>query len=817
MCFLFNNVNFLFLLLFIINVKSDDRVVHVEYQSGGFSSSNNDFTEGTDFRALQSLNHTSSVKPRRGSSRTTSSDLFGNEETSLITGLKYSAVKGDSHSSVNNQTSDKFNYNNESGVFRNVDQKSSDRSNSLATVNKVDSREIHNKNSSNELYYEILQTKPNSTIWSKFEFLIKPFVDKSNIEESNGIIFSKRKNLTLPNNSSLTSIDKSNDGNINQINSSNNGSIENKILLRTERNTSHNVNITDRHFNSNKFSQDAWTQVSTLESNKDQVDRFKYASSVSQNTDSHKPLTKPTESSNSQNLQVDGFNSLKRHTLATLYNKHEENTHPTSAYSNIHSVKYSGTSPSYFTTPTSISSNSSTVTSSSLTTLSNLQKPFGTTSSSSAKDHFGSNYQTVSTKLPNENQKQIAYGQGQVVSTTHKSWINQNKHDLKATNDYYSAIITAADAIKNKHKPVSSTETVLFPYYDDELVTPVLISSTKKPMTLSSTTKKPLFSSSTKKPFSPIITLTKKPDYQYQTEVETEDDEEEEEAPEQEEAEYEETTTQVVTTKKPYKPLFVSSTAQPVFTKRPYVIRPVINVISQPLTTTGRPAVTHKPSTTTTQAPTTEKQLTTALTSASTGETDESDDEDDDEDDSDASEERKRRRKRPQAYISPYPIVHSISSQAPYLVYQQPLPQIDDNGLDKDTSEGSDDDEDDDDDFFINPLADDDEDEDDEIVEETVEVHKSPHGHIYDDYPLLSKKKKKKFFKKKKHGHGFKVKDFKKLKKFMLPLLLAYKLKFFTMVPLLLGGLVLIVGTTGFAGFFFALFAVGLGLRGGHK
>ena len=67
----------------------------------------------------------------------------------------------------------------------------------------------------------------------------------------------------------------------------------------------------------------------------------------------------------------------------------------------------------------------------------------------------------------------------------------------------------------------------------------------------------------------------------------------------------------------------------------------------------------------------------------------------------------------------------------------------------------------------------------------------------------------------KKHGH-IKIKHFKKLKKFMLPLLLAYKLKFFTLVPLLLGGLVLIVATTGFAGFFFALFAVGLGLKTGH-
>lgn len=86
-----------------------------------------------------------------------------------------------------------------------------------------------------------------------------------------------------------------------------------------------------------------------------------------------------------------------------------------------------------------------------------------------------------------------------------------------------------------------------------------------------------------------------------------------------------------------------------------------------------------------------------------------------------------------------------------------------------------------------------------------------------DEKPSIVKKKKRRRKKKKGKKHKpFKVKDFKKLKKFMLPLLLAYKLKFFTLVPLMLGGLVLIVATTGFAGFFFALFAVGLGLKGHH-
>lgn len=49
----------------------------------------------------------------------------------------------------------------------------------------------------------------------------------------------------------------------------------------------------------------------------------------------------------------------------------------------------------------------------------------------------------------------------------------------------------------------------------------------------------------------------------------------------------------------------------------------------------------------------------------------------------------------------------------------------------------------------------------------------------------------------------------------MLPLLLAYKLKFFTLIPLMIGGLILLIGSTGLAGFFFALFAAVMGLKGG--
>ncbi|KAK9879989.1 hypothetical protein WA026_008502 [Henosepilachna vigintioctopunctata] len=53
----------------------------------------------------------------------------------------------------------------------------------------------------------------------------------------------------------------------------------------------------------------------------------------------------------------------------------------------------------------------------------------------------------------------------------------------------------------------------------------------------------------------------------------------------------------------------------------------------------------------------------------------------------------------------------------------------------------------------------------------------------------------------------------KRLEKFLLPLLLAYKLKFFTLIPVMIGGLLLLTGATGLAGFFFALFAAVMGLK----
>jgi hypothetical protein len=40
----------------------------------------------------------------------------------------------------------------------------------------------------------------------------------------------------------------------------------------------------------------------------------------------------------------------------------------------------------------------------------------------------------------------------------------------------------------------------------------------------------------------------------------------------------------------------------------------------------------------------------------------------------------------------------------------------------------------------------------------------------------------------------------------LMPLLIAYKLKFVTMAPLFIAAIVLLAGSTGFAGFFLALF-----------
>lgn len=65
-------------------------------------------------------------------------------------------------------------------------------------------------------------------------------------------------------------------------------------------------------------------------------------------------------------------------------------------------------------------------------------------------------------------------------------------------------------------------------------------------------------------------------------------------------------------------------------------------------------------------------------------------------------------------------------------------------------------------------------------------------------------------------GRAKKLKIKKKYKKFLLPLLIAYKLKFFALIPIIIGGLVLLVGSTGMAGFFFALFTAVISLNKSH-
>ncbi|XP_038219405.1 uncharacterized protein LOC119837745 [Zerene cesonia] len=60
-----------------------------------------------------------------------------------------------------------------------------------------------------------------------------------------------------------------------------------------------------------------------------------------------------------------------------------------------------------------------------------------------------------------------------------------------------------------------------------------------------------------------------------------------------------------------------------------------------------------------------------------------------------------------------------------------------------------------------------------------------------------------------------KLKYKKRYSKYMMPLLMAYKLKYLAIVPVMIGGLVLLVGATGLAGFFFALFAATMALQKG--
>lgn len=94
-----------------------------------------------------------------------------------------------------------------------------------------------------------------------------------------------------------------------------------------------------------------------------------------------------------------------------------------------------------------------------------------------------------------------------------------------------------------------------------------------------------------------------------------------------------------------------------------------------------------------------------------------------------------------------------------------------------------------------------DDDDDDELEDDDGEYEVEDVGSIKGHEEERHKKKKK-------------IKP-KKLKKYMLPLLLAYKMKYFALVPVMIAGLVLLIGATGLAGFFFALFAAVMGLQKG--
>ncbi|XP_052863655.1 uncharacterized protein LOC128270293 [Anopheles cruzii] len=93
--------------------------------------------------------------------------------------------------------------------------------------------------------------------------------------------------------------------------------------------------------------------------------------------------------------------------------------------------------------------------------------------------------------------------------------------------------------------------------------------------------------------------------------------------------------------------------------------------------------------------------------------------------------------------------------------------------------------------------------DDDDEDDGTTDVLDSEGNMLYEDGGLdLSAEARKK---------KFKIK--KKYKKFLIPLLLAYKIKFLALVPAIIGGLILLVKSAGLAGFFFALFTAVVSLK----
>lgn len=113
---------------------------------------------------------------------------------------------------------------------------------------------------------------------------------------------------------------------------------------------------------------------------------------------------------------------------------------------------------------------------------------------------------------------------------------------------------------------------------------------------------------------------------------------------------------------------------------------------------------------------------------------------------------------------------------------------------------------------MIDSYLNDDSNESDDTEEDNKDLEETSPSYEEENLSSLEVEGRKKYKNKK-----YKKYKKKKYKKFLLPLLVAYKLKFFTLIPVLIGGLVLLTGATGLAGFFFALFAATMGLKtGGH-
>ncbi|XP_011703624.1 PREDICTED: uncharacterized protein LOC105459368 [Wasmannia auropunctata] len=88
------------------------------------------------------------------------------------------------------------------------------------------------------------------------------------------------------------------------------------------------------------------------------------------------------------------------------------------------------------------------------------------------------------------------------------------------------------------------------------------------------------------------------------------------------------------------------------------------------------------------------------------------------------------------------------------------------------------------------------------VRDKVAKIHRSIDQDIYNAYSKIGVEERDEARRKK-----------RKVGRTLLALLMAYKLKFVALIPTILGGLILLKGTTLLAGFFFALFAAVLGLK----